>query len=133
MAPPDRLLRHLALIAQGLKERGQQSQFGLNGRRGQPRRLGGGDAGHNVLGRRLREVLGQHPVAHPRELATQRVEGADDRREGRGRLLLGHEERQVLKHAVLIRHTETRESRLILRSNGAIHTGDLLGSMARWP
>jgi hypothetical protein len=34
MPAPDRLLRHLALVAQVLKERGQQPQFGINRRRG---------------------------------------------------------------------------------------------------
>jgi hypothetical protein len=38
-----------------------------------------------------------------------------------------------VENAVLIRRAEARKGQLILGSHRAIHTGDLLGSMARWP
>jgi len=105
----------------------------INSRSSEARRLRSRNECGDVLGGRLGEVLGEDPFARPRQLAEQRVQRHDDGVARRVRLLTGGEYGKVLEDAVLILRTEAREGRLILGSHGAIHTGDLLGSMARWP
>jgi hypothetical protein len=68
------------------------------------------------------------------ERNSQRRKRPDHGDEGRLRaLLLRREERKILEDAVLVRDAETCESSLTLRRDGAIHIGDLLERMARWP
>ncbi len=101
-APEDRLLRHLAFFAEILKETRQQTDFGINGRGGKPRRLGGRDERGDVVGGRLREVLGEHAVALPRQLAAQGVERAHHRGTGRGRRVPRGKQGEVLEDTLLI-------------------------------
>jgi hypothetical protein len=58
-------------------------------------------------------------------MTDQRVEGRDHRAEGRVGILPGGESGKVTQDAVLIRHTEARERRLILGRDRAIHTENL--------
>jgi hypothetical protein len=132
-SPQDWRLRHRAFFAEIRKEARQDTHFRIKSRSSEARRLRSRNECGDVLGGRLGEVLGADPFARPRQLAEQRVQRHDDGVARRVRLLTGGEYGKVLEDAGLILRTEAREGRLILGSHGAIHTGDLLGSMARWP
>jgi hypothetical protein len=121
----DRLLRHLAFLAQIFKETGQDTQLSINSGRHQPGRLRGGDERGDVLDSRLCDIIGQHYLAAPREMVDQRVEGRDHRAQGRVGILTGGKSGKVAQDALLILHTEGRECRLILGRDRAIHTETL--------
>jgi len=117
----DWLLRHLAFLAQILKETGQDTQLGINGGRHQPRRLGGSDERGDILGGRLCDIIGEHHLTASRQMTDQRVEGRDHGAQGRVGILTGGETGKVMPDAVLILRTEASERRLILCRNRAIH------------
>ena len=121
----DRVLGHLAFLAQILKETGQDTQLRMNGGRHEPRRLRGDDERGDVLDGRLCDIIGQHHLAAPREMTDQRVEGRDHGAQRRVGILTGCKSGKVTQDAMLILHTEVRECRLILGRDRAIHTENL--------
>ena len=132
-SPQDWLLRHRAFFAEILKEARQETHFRINRRRGEARRLRRRNKRRDVLGGRLGEVCSEDDLALSWQLAKERGQRRDDGVEGQTRILTGGKVRKVLEDTMLIRRTEAREGRLVLGSKRAIHTENLLGSMARWP
>ena len=134
MPPPqDGLLRHRAFFAEIRKEARQETDLRIASRRGEARRLRRRKKRGDILGGRLRAIRSEDDWALPWQLAEERGQRRDDGVEGQARILTGGKVGKGLEDTVLIRRTEARQGRLIRGSNRAIHTEDLLGSMARWP